>query len=267
MLVPARSAQAVAISGCVIAFNEEAKIESCLLSLGCCDELLVVDSHSTDATRAIAERCGARVIERDWPGYRSQREFAIEAASHDWILFLDADEQLSPELAAEIAELKRSPQLASCAAYEMPYKSLYYGRYLRHGDWYPDRHIRLFDRRRARMGGYEIHEKIVANGQVGRLRSPICHDSYEGLEDQLEKLSRYARLMAEAMHARGRRGSWTQVFLNPLWRFVRAYVIRLGFLDGWRGLAVALVEARYVREKYLRLILLRLGGRKAGEDR
>jgi glycosyltransferase involved in cell wall biosynthesis len=249
------------ISGCVIAFNEEAKIEPCLRSLTPCDEVLVIDARSTDRTREIAQRCGARVIERDWPGYRSQREFAIGAASHEWILFIDADEQLSPELAAELTALKDSPAIERHAAFEIPFNSLYFGRYLRHGDWHPDRHVRLFDRRRARMGGYEIHEKIVPHGPVGRLRGAIRHDSYQNIDDQLEKLSRYARLMAEAMHARGKRGSWAQVFLNPLWRFVRAYFLRLGLLDGWRGLTVAFVEARYVREKYLRLILLRKGER------
>ncbi|MGB8327898.1 MAG: glycosyltransferase family 2 protein [Steroidobacteraceae bacterium] len=246
----------VPISGCVIAFNEEANIEHCLRSLTPCDETLVIDAHSTDRTREIAERCGARVIERDWPGYRSQREFAIGAATHDWILFLDADEQLSPELAAELGELRTSTKMQRHAAYAIPFSSLYFGRYLRHGDWHPDRHVRLFDRRRAGMGGYEIHEKIVARGPVGRLHAAIRHDSYRSLDDQLEKLSLYARLMAEAMHRRGKRGHWAQVFLNPLWRFLRAYVLRLGFLDGWRGLSVALIEARYVREKYLRLVLL-----------
>jgi glycosyltransferase involved in cell wall biosynthesis len=244
----------------VIAFNEEQKIEACLHSLAVCDQLLLIDSHSTDRTRELALASGARVIERDWPGYRSQREFAIEAAEHDWILFLDADEQLSPELARELETLKASADIARCAAYEMPFSTLYYGRYLRHGDWYPDRHTRLFDRRRTGMGGHEIHEKLVPRGPVGRLRGAVLHDSYDGIDDQLEKLSRYARLMADALHSRGRRGSWLQVFLNPAWRFVRGYVVRLGFLDGWRGLVVALVEARYVREKYLRLIMLRLKG-------
>lgn len=240
----------------MIAFNEAAKIEACLRSLQICDELLVIDSHSTDRTRELALAHGARVIERDWPGYRSQREFAITAAANDWILFLDADEQLSPELAAELAALKESAELERCAAFEMPFSSLYFGRYLRHGDAWPDRHTRLFDRRRASMGGHEIHEKIVPRGPVGRLQGAIRHDSYESLDDQLRKLSHYAALMAQAMHARGKRGSWLQVFLNPLWRFLRAYCLRAGFLDGWRGLAVALVDARYVREKYLRLKLL-----------
>ncbi len=240
----------------MIAFNEAAKIEACLRSLAPCDELLVIDSHSTDRTRELAQACGARVIERDWPGYRSQREFAISAAANDWILFLDADEQLSPELGAEVRRLKDSIDIERCAAYEMPFQSRYFGRTLRYGDAGSEWHTRLFDRRRASMGGHEIHEKIAPRGPVGRLRGAVRHDSYEGLEDQLQKLSRYAGLMAAAMYARGRRGHWLQVFLNPWWRFIRAYFLRAGFLDGWRGLAIALVDARYVREKYLRLKLL-----------
>jgi len=254
------------ITGCVITYNEESVIETCLRSLSVCDELLVVDSHSTDRTREIAARCGARVIERDWPGYRSQKQFAVNEATYDWILFLDADEQLSPELAAEIEALK-AQGLGRYAAYDIPFLSSYFGRYLRHGDWHPDHHIRLFDRRRASFGGYEIHEKVVVRGPVARLRGSILHDSYTSLEDQLAKLTRYARLMGEAMYASGKRGSWAQVFFNPLWRFFRAYVLRRGFLDGWRGLAVALIEANYVRQKYLWLLILqRLARERARQN-
>jgi glycosyltransferase involved in cell wall biosynthesis len=244
------------ITGCVITLNEAACIASCLKSMTVCDELLVIDSHSSDRTRDIATSCGARVIERDWPGYRSQKQFAIEQASHDFILFLDADEQLSPELAAEIASLKNSDRLGEHAAWNIPFLASYFGVYMQHGDWHPDHHMRLFDRRRAEYGGYEVHERLLVRGSVGKLSADILHHSYDSLDDQLGKLSKYARLMAEQMHAAGRRGSWLNVFFNPLWRFVRAYLLRLGFLDGWRGLSIALIEANYVREKYLRLIIL-----------
>jgi glycosyltransferase involved in cell wall biosynthesis len=244
------------ISGCVIAHNEADCIQPCLRSLALvADELLVVDSHSTDDTRQLAVACGARVIERDWPGYRSQRQFAHQAASHDWIIMLDADEQLSPELAAEIRQLKQQ-DAATVAAYSIPFASRYFGRYLRFGDAGREHHVRLFDRRRAAMGGFEIHEKIVAQGSVGRLRGRILHDSYRSLDDQTEKLTQYATLMAQHMHAAGRRGRVAQILFNPAWRFLRAYCLRLGCLDGWRGFVMALQDASYVRQKYLRLYVL-----------
>ena len=137
-------------------------------------------------------------------------------------------------------------------------------RYLRHGDWYPDRGIRLFDRRRARFAGLEVHESVQVDGPVGHLRGDVLHDSFRDLDDQLAKRTTYARLVAEQQHARGKRGSWIKVFFNPLWRFLRGYVFLLGFLEGWRGLAVALIAAKYVREKHLRLLIM---DRVAGESR
>lgn len=244
------------ISGVVIALNEESCIEACLRSLALvADDLLVVDSHSTDRTREIAAQCGARVIERDWPGYRSQRAFAHAAAAHDWILTLDADEQLSPALAEEIRALKTT-QTADAAAFAIPFSSSYFGRYLRFGDAGRERHVRLFDRSRAAMGGFEIHEKLVVTGQIRRLRGCILHHSYRSIDDQLTKLAHYASLMAESMHAAGVRGHAWQIVGNPLWRFLRAYFLRGGLLDGWRGLAVAVADANYVRQKYLRLFVL-----------
>jgi glycosyltransferase involved in cell wall biosynthesis len=242
------------ITGCVITRNEEGRIRACLESLSFCDELVVVDSHSTDRTREIAAECGARVIERDWPGYRSQKQFAVDAAAHEWILFLDADERVSTELAAEIAALRSAG--TDRAAFRLPFRSIYFGRELRFGDAARETHVRLFDRRSCRFAGHEIHEKVEVAGTTGRLRGTVLHDSYRSLEHQLTKLATYAHLMGEAMHAQGRRGSVTKLLLNPLWRFVRGYLFRLGMLDGWRGLAVSIADANYVRQKYLHLLVL-----------
>lgn len=248
------------ITACIVTLNEEARIERCLRSLACCDELLVVDSHSIDRTRELAAACGARVIERDWPGYRSQKQFAVEAAAHDWVLALDADEWLSEELVREIEALKRSGP-GERAGFSMPRRWLYLGCELRYGDAGRDRHVRLFDRRRAAFGGFEVHERVEARGPIGRLAGGIMHDSYRDRADQRAKLGRYARLMGDALHAEGRRATWLHVLVNPAWRFLRAYVLRLGLLDGRRGLAFALSDADYVRRKYLRLrTLQRTGG-------
>lgn len=244
------------ITGCVITHNEARSIQRCLRSLAFCDELLVVDSRSTDGTRDLAAALGARVIDRDWPGFRSQREFTIGAASHDWILFLDADEELAPEGAALIRRLRDGRLLGTVRGYWLPRLNRYYGRFVRHGDWRSDRGLRLFDRRHARVVGREVHEHVEVDGRTATLDAPVLHDPYTDLDQQYAKLSRYARLMAESWYREGRRASLLACLVNPSWRFLRSFVLRLGFLDGWRGYVVALAEARYVREKYLRLLVL-----------
>ncbi len=240
------------LSACIITFNEADRIEACLRSVSFCDEIVVVDAHSTDATRELASACGARVIERDWPGYRSQKQFAVESARHDWVLCIDADERVSAALAAEIVAL-RARGFAAAAGFSVPRITDYFGRFLRHGNAYPDRLVRLFDRRRGGWCGYEIHENTRIDGPAVRLHGLLEHYSYRSLSDHQNRMQRYAELMAQAMYARGERCGLLPVLLNPQWRFVRGYLLRLGFLDGWRGLLFALIEAGYVRRKYLGL--------------
>lgn len=246
------------LSACIITFNEADRIEACVRSVSFCDEVLIVDSHSTDGTRALAAALGARVLERDWPGYRSQKQFAVEAARNDWVLCVDADEQVTPQLRAEITALKASG-FAGFAGWSLPRITDYFGRFLRHGNAYPDRLVRLFDRRRGGWSGEEIHENTRVQGRVGVLRGHLEHFSYRSLSDHQNRMARYADLMAHALYARGRRGGLGPVLMNPLWRFVRGYLLRLGFLDGWRGLVFALVESNYVRRKYLALYMLSRG--------
>jgi glycosyltransferase involved in cell wall biosynthesis len=242
------------LSACIITFNEADRIAECLRSVSFCDEIIVVDSRSTDATRELAATLGACVIERDWPGYRSQKQFAVEAARHEWVLCLDADERVSAPLRAEIEALRRTG-FAGAAGWSLPRITDYFGRFLRHGNAYPDRLVRLFDRRRGGWRGYEIHENTRVEGRVRRLRGPLEHYPYRSLADHQARMQRYAELMAQALYAHGRRCGLTPVLLNPQWRFLRGYVLRLGFLDGWRGLVFALIEANYVRRKYLALYM------------
>ncbi|MBV8783022.1 MAG: glycosyltransferase family 2 protein [Gammaproteobacteria bacterium] len=239
------------LSACVITLNEADRIAACLRALSFCDELLVVDAHSSDGTRALAAAHGARVIERDWPGYRSQKQFAIEAAQHDWVLCVDADERVSDALRAEI-EAARAAGFGA-AGYSIPRLTDYFGRFLRHGNAYPDRLVRLFDRRAGSWSGYEIHEHPRVHGRIVRLRGHLEHFSYRSLGDHLARMQRYADLMAQALFDAGRRCTLAAVLLNPQWRFLRGYLLRGGFLDGWRGLVFALIEAGYVRRKYLGL--------------
>jgi len=248
----------VQLSACVITFNEADRIGACLASLSFCDEVVLVDSHSTDATRDIARSMGVRVIERDWPGYRSQKQFAVDNATNDWVLCLDADERVTPELRAEVEAL-REKGFAQYAGWSVPRITDYFGQFLRHGNAYPDRLIRLFDRRHGKWIGEEIHENTRVSGPVGRLRGHLEHFSYRSLTDHHNRMARYADLMARALFARGKRCGLMKVIVNPQWRFFRGYVIRLGFLDGWRGLVFALVEANYVRRKYLGLYMLSKG--------
>jgi glycosyltransferase involved in cell wall biosynthesis len=240
------------LAACVITRNEAGRIAACIEALRFCDEIVVVDAHSEDATRAIAARLGARVIERDWPGYRTQKQFATDAASCDWVLSIDADEVVTVALRAEIEAL-RAGGFAGARGWTIPRLTEYFGKFLRHGNAWPDRQVRLYDRRAARWVGYEVHEKIAVDGPVGALAAPLEHHAYRDLDDQLARLDRYASLMAAQMHAAGRRAGLAQVLCNPAWRLFRGLVLKRGVLDGWRGWLFHLAEAGYVRRKYLRL--------------
>lgn len=252
---------ATGLSACIITLNEADRIDACLDSLAFCDEIVVVDSGSTDGTRERAVAKGARVLERAFDGYRSQKDFAVQAATHAWVLCLDADERVTPKLRESI-ERARADGFDGHAGYRFARLSEYFGAPLRHGNAYPDRVMRLFDRRRGGWrGGREIHEHASVDGPVATLAGDLEHLSYRSMSDQLNRLERYARMMAEHMHAEGRRASLANIAFNPFWRFFRGYVLRAGFLDGWRGLVYAYVKANYVRQKFIKLWLLDHGGR------
>jgi len=243
------------ISACLITLDEADRIEACLASLAFCDEILVIDSGSTDATVELAAARGARVLTRTFDGYRSQKEFAVRAARHEHVLCVDADERVGAALRASIEQARNDGFPA--AGYRFARATEYFGAFLRHGNAYPDRVLRLFDRRRGGFRGErEIHEHASVDGEVRTLYGDLEHRAYRSLSDQLARLERYARLMAEHLHARGRRAHLYNIAFNPFWRFLRGYVLRAGFLDGWRGLVYAHVEANYVRQKFIKLWLL-----------
>ena len=244
------------ISACVITLNEADRIADCLDSLAFCDDIVVVDSGSGDGTREIAAAHGARVIEHAFEGYRAQKDFAVGVARHDWVLCLDADERVTKELRASI-EAARAAGFMDAAGYRFARATEYFGAFLRHGNAYPDRVLRLFDRRHGGWrGDREIHEHVSIDGVVRTLAGDLEHRAYRSLDDQLTRYRRYARMMAEHMHARGRRGRLHNLVINPCWRLLRGYILRAGFLDGWRGFLFACLEADYVREKFARLWLL-----------
>jgi glycosyltransferase involved in cell wall biosynthesis len=247
-----------ALSACIITLNEADRIADCLASLSFCEEIVVVDSGSTDGTRELAAASGARVLERRFDGYRSQKDFAVASARHDWVLCLDADERVTAALRAAIENALAAE--APAAGYRFARATEYFGAFLRHGNAYPDRVLRLFDRRRGGFRGErEIHEHASVDGPVQTLPGDLEHRAYRSLSDQLARLDRYATLMAQHLQGRGRRAGLHHLVANPAWRFLRGFVLRAGFLDGWRGLVYAWVEANYVRQKFIKLWLLNRG--------
>lgn len=244
------------LTACVITLNEADRIAACLESLAFCDEVVVVDSGSSDHTREIAAAHGARVIEHAFEGFRAQKDFAVTQAQHEWVLCLDADERVTSTLRVSI-EAARDAGFVDAVGFRFARSTEYFGAFLRHGNAYPDRVLRLFDRRRGGWrAGREIHEHAVVDGNVATLAGDLEHVAYRSLDDQLARYRRYAAMMATHMHASSRHARLHNLIVNPAWRFLRGYVLRAGFLDGWRGFLFACMEADYVREKFARLWLL-----------
>jgi (heptosyl)LPS beta-1,4-glucosyltransferase len=235
----------------VITLNEATHIESCLASAAWADELLVVDSGSTDGTPEIARARGARVISRDWPGYGEQKNAAAAEAAHDWILSLDADERVTPALGAEIRTLLAGQPAA--AGYRMPRVTWHLGRWIRTTDWYPDFQLRLYDRRRAHWTPRLVHESVQADGPVGRLRHELQHYAYRDIAHHHRTMDRYTTLAAAGLHAAGRRAGVVDLVLHPPAAFVRNYVLRRGFADGMPGLIISVMNAHYVFLKFAKL--------------
>lgn len=243
------------LSVTIIARDEADRIEAAIRSVGFAAEVVVLDSGSTDDTVARARAAGARVVETDWPGHVAQKNRALAEAAHDWVLSIDADEQVSPALAREIQHvLAAEPDVAG---FSVPRLSWYLGAPLRHGLWYPDRRVRLFDRRRARWGGLDPHDLVEVDGPVQRLAGDLVHHPYRDLGEHLATIDRYTRTAAAGLRARGARAQWWDLLLRPPLHFVKAFLLRAGFRDGVRGLMVAALGAVYVLIKWSRV---RLGG-------
>jgi glycosyltransferase involved in cell wall biosynthesis len=236
------------ISATIITLNEERNLPRAIESLRCCDEILVVDSGSTDRTVEVAEKYGARVIEANWRGYAGQKNYASDQAAHDWVLSIDADEALSEELEAEIWQIKKNgPQFD---AYTFPRLAQYLGKWILHSGWYPDRKIRLFDRRRAKWVGEYVHESVITEGRAGELNGNLLHYTCGSLSEHLKSMDRYTTLAAEEVVARGKRVGTRRLLVDPAWTFVRTYFLQAGYLDGVEGLAIAYMASLYTFLKY-----------------
>jgi len=240
------------LSAVLIAQNEESKIAPALESVRFCDEVVVVDSGSEDGTRGIAEAAGARVIvNAPWPGFVAQREFAVRAACHDWVLALDADERVTPALRAEVEGLRTRG--FGHAAYRMPRVAFHLGRWVRGTDWYPDAQVRLFDRTRARWEGDLVHESVRTSGTVGRLQGELLHYPYADIGEHMRKIDRYTTLWARQFHAAGRRTGPVNMMAAGFWAFFRNYVIKRGAFLGSAGLIISTLNAYYTFVKLAKL--------------
>ncbi len=239
------------VSVTVITHNEAANIAAALESVSWADEIIVIDAESADDTAEIARRFTQKVVVRPWPGYVAQKNFAAEQATHDWVFSLDADERVSPALAAEIRNvLEREPPNAG---YRVPRVTFHLGRWIRSTDWYPDYQLRLYDRRRARWTGRLVHESVKADGPVGRLRNDLQHYAYRDLSHHLQSMDRYTTLAAQQMFEDGRRAGWFDVLIHSRLAFFRNFIVRGGFRDGMAGLIVSLMNSYYVSLKFAKL--------------
>ena len=240
------------VSAIVVCFNEEDRIADCLESVRWCDEIVVVDSFSTDRTAEICRRYADRFVQQEWAGYRDQKAFAHSLATRDWVLVVDADERVTLELRQEIIDaLNRDGQ--AYAGYAVPRLVYFLRRWWRRGGWYPDYGVRLFRRERASWGGTDPHEEIIVDGRICRLKNPLHHYSYRNMDDHIQRINRYTSLSSRELKKEGEGWRRSDALLRPAVRFFRFYILERGFLEGFAGFYVALTAAFYVFLKYAKL--------------
>jgi glycosyltransferase involved in cell wall biosynthesis len=244
----------VPLSVAIITKNEEENIRQCLQSVSFAGQIVIVDSGSTDSTLSIAEEFGCEIYRETWHGFGHQKQLAMGKCREPWVLVLDADEWITPELQAEIVMIIQNP--GSYVAFEIPRLSSYCGQYIHHSGWRPDYVTRLCRRDKARFSERIVHEKIIVDGNTGRLSNSIMHKSYKDLEHVLNKLNRYSTDGSDLLHAEGAESSLLKAILHGLWSFFHTYIIRAGFLDGRMGFILAFYNAECTYYKYLKLLML-----------
>ena len=238
------------LSCTIICYDEEDNIRAALESVKWCDEIVVVDSFSHDRTVEICREYTDRIYQREWPGFVEQKAFALEQTRHPWVLNLDADERVSPELRREIEDALRAPQ---ADGYYIPRLVYYLGRWWHRGGWYPDYRLRLFRRDQVVWGGVDPHEKVLLHGRSARLRGALLHYTYRDIADHLATINGFTGVAANQLLLRGKRASLSDLIVRPFWRLVRYYLLRRGFTEGIAGLFVAQTAAFYVFAKYAKL--------------
>lgn len=244
------------LSVILITRNEEANLDDCLTSFeGIAQQIVVVDTNSSDRTLEIAKNHGALISQpADWPGFGPQKNRALDLATGDWVLSLDADERLTPALRSEIAMVIHHSAHVDC--FSIPRLSWYCGRFIRHSGWNPDYVDRLFKRGSARFSNDLVHERLIPNGQVAKLENPMLHYSFMNYSQVLQKIDRYSTASAEQSFAKGKRSTPLKAILHGLWAFIRTYLLRAGFLDGYPGLALAISNGEGSYYRYMKIWLL-----------
>jgi len=244
----------MSLSVIIIVKNEESSIRECLASVVWADEIIVLDSGSTDQTISICKEYTDKVHETDWPGFGPQKNRALQHATKDWVLSIDADERISYDLQTEIKRIIQVP--GRYDAYTMPRRSNYCGRYMKHSGWWPDHVVRLFRRGKAQFSDDLVHERIIVNGKVGKLREPIIHESLLTLEQILNTMNSYSSAGAKMMAEEKKKAGLTKAVLHGLWTFMRTYIFRAGFLDGREGFMLAVSNAEGTYYRYLKLMVI-----------
>jgi len=239
------------LSVTVITLNEENEIGDCLESVSWADEIVVVDSGSSDRTVEIAKKFTDKVVYHPWAGYAAQKNWAMEQASHPWILSLDADERVSPELREEIERLLESSPRS--VGYRVPRKNFFLGRWIRHGGWSPDYVLRLFRRDSGRFAERKVHESVTVQGEIGMLQSPLAHYTYRSMADYFQRMDRYSTLAAEEMFEAGKRANFIDLLLRPCGTFLKMFLLRQGFRDGMDGFLLGRLYSIYTFAKYAKL--------------
>jgi glycosyltransferase involved in cell wall biosynthesis len=250
--------QKLPLSVAVIALDAETQIGELIASVAFADEVLVVDSGSRDATVQLAGTLGARVVHKEWMGYGRQKQFAVQSAKHDWVLCLDVDERVTPRLAQAIGAALAGERYR---AWRMARRNRFLGTWLAHGEGYPDWSLRLFHRAHASWSNDDVHEAVLTTAEVGRLEGDLLHDSAEDVATYMAKQNRYTTLHAQALYRQGVRAGYATLFVNPLVRFVKFYVLKRGFLDGGPGFAHVVIGCNNTFHKYLKLIELQKAGK------
>jgi glycosyltransferase involved in cell wall biosynthesis len=239
------------ISAFIICMNEERQIRRCLESIKWCDEIIVIDSGSTDATLSICREYTDKIFERAWPGFIEQKRFGLEKCKGEWVLNLDADEVVTPELEKEIKDTIRGEHPAN--GYHLLRVVFYLGKFWRKGGWYPEYRLRLCRRSATTWGGEDPHEKAIVDGLTARLKGELQHYTYHDISNQIRTLNSFASASAETMWRKGERANIFRILGNPAARFVKFYLLRKGFLEGFSGFVVAIIESFYVFLKYIKL--------------
>ncbi len=245
-----------AVSVVVITKNEEKNIRDALSSASFADEIVVLDSFSTDVTVDICREFTDRVFQEEWRGFSGQKQRAVELARNDWVFVIDADERITPGLAEEIKKLTEAGP--DRPGYCCPRRNHFMGREIRHGGWYPDYSIRLFDRRRGRFKERAVHEAVELDGEPGYLKNPMLHYTYDSVSDYLARADKYSTLAAQEMRKEGRKAGISDLLLRPHITFIRMYLLKRGFLDGIHGLLLAGLYSYYTFSKYAKLIVIGL---------